>query len=744
MRHKNFSFRVFLVSLITLFLGYVSYQTNLFSQPVFSQTSSVITENISTSKTPPFSEEPLSSENISLPEKNILESSKHPTSTDSTEDSSDSAQNLFPDSPSISEEKTERNIPSDFSPSAENTPVSEITPGSENIPESKNTSDSKNILESGTSKFSTGFPEQQTKESTTERILEEETEKKYPDSEKDAQEKEEIEIISEEEIPKDKLPKPVVTPVIEPTIHEIKKSEPEHQNEKNPSVPKEKEKTPEEKPVDTALFHAQQHMTSPRATVNFILDCARKQDYTSGVFTLDLSKLPEISQGEKENLVYKLNSILIRLNKFSPDRIPEEEFHGAKYYLWPDKNFNAILLEQQKNKTWKFSADSVADISRMYDAIKDQRPVFNQKSWMRQFPSWLLIRIGGLLYIQWIFIGIFIFLGFLTIKILPVITSYLVLFPLQSLRKDDTFIHLTRRAIRPLAYLAMLYIWYLGFWYVQLPPQVLKIIGWIIHPVGIFLIMVTVLRVTDILGQWIKDRMQRAQNKIGNALADLMTNSLKVLFVCIGIICVAQVYGFSALGILSGMGIGGIAVALAAQNTVANFFGSLMILMDRPFTVGDYITTDKIEGVIETIGLRSTRIRTFYNSLIVIPNSNLASAVIDNMERRYFRRYRTLLNIQYGTPVEKLETFCSRINDLILSYENVKKTGVQVYVSELASYSVDVLVCCHFAASSVTEEYESKQKLILGILRIAEEMGIIFASPGDRQVVMLRSPDENT
>ena len=120
---------------------------------------------------------------------------------------------------------------------------------------------------------------------------------------------------------------------------------------------------------------------------------------------------------------------------------------------------------------------------------------------------------------------------------------------------------------------------------------------------------------------------------------------MKIVLVVIGMIMILQSFGFSAVGIISGMGIGGIAIALAAQNTIANLFGSVTVLMDRPFVIGDWIVTNNIEGEVEVVGLRSTRIRTFYNSLVTVPNNVLTTAIIDNMGRRHFRRYKTMLGV---------------------------------------------------------------------------------------------------
>ncbi|MBR6436138.1 MAG: mechanosensitive ion channel, partial [Thermoguttaceae bacterium] len=140
-----------------------------------------------------------------------------------------------------------------------------------------------------------------------------------------------------------------------------------------------------------------------------------------------------------------------------------------------------------------------------------------------------------------------------------------------------------------------------------------------------------------------------------------------------------------------------------------------------------------VEGSVESIGLRSTRIRSFYNSLIVIPNSSLATSTIDNMGRRQYRSYKTFIGIEYGTPVELIEAFCGGIRALIESYPNTRKDDIRVAVNELADSSINILLVCFFIAHSADEENSSRQRLILDVIRLANRLGVSFAFPSVTQ-----------
>ena len=553
-----------------------------------------------------------------------------------------------------------------------------------------------------------------------------------------------IEDIAEDEIPEDKLPQEVypatdqketADPVEQTSSEQPEKTDTPADAPENDSEAKaESEDKPEEKPaIDSNALRVFQRIQSPRELVEFFLESAYKRNYDDASLTMDLSKLPSDTQDvEKYTLAYRLEQILIRLKNFSVEKIPKET-DNDRYFLWPDRDFEAMVLVKQPDGAWKFGSATVANIDKNYALIENQPPAFVKKGWMKNIPESLFQPFWGMMYIQWIILLAFIVIGVLVYLIAPFLTVYLILMPLRFVKLGENYIELIKRALRPIAYLAMLYIWYYGLVYVRVAPNVIQWATWIMQPLGIVLVMVFLMRMCDVFTEWLRKRMVRSSNKTGNVLVELANRTLKCLMFFLGVIGIAQVFGFSALGIISGMGIGGIAVALAAQQTIANFFGSLTILLDRPFTVGDWIVVDGVEGSVETIGLRSTRIRTFYNSLIVIPNSSLATSVIDNMGRRLYRRYKTTLGVEYDTPVELMEAFCGGIRALIESYPNTRKDDMRVCVNDFADSSINILLVCFFIAHSAEEENAARQQLILDIIRLAKRLGVNFAFPSVTQ-----------
>ncbi|MBQ2620887.1 MAG: mechanosensitive ion channel [Thermoguttaceae bacterium] len=573
---------------------------------------------------------------------------------------------------------------------------------------------------------------------------------KEADSEED-EDVVEVEDISEEEIPEDKIPREVYPAEMSKPSESVgkdasaevetpaekeasdKSAEPEKAERQAEPAAEESTKTEEKPEIDANALRVFQRIQSPRALVEFFLESTYKRNYDDALLTMDLSKLPsDIQDVEKYMLVYHLEQIIIRLKKFSVEKIPEQ-YDKDRYFLWPDKDYEAILLLKQPDGAWKFASATVANIENNYKLIENQPPVFTQKGWMKRLPESAFQTFWGMMYIQWILLIAFFIIGYLVYKIAPVLTVYLILMPLRFVKLGENYIELLKRALSPLATLAMLYIWYRGLVFVHAAPNVIQWAKWIIHPLGIVLAMISLIRLCDVFAEWLRRRFVRSSNKTGNVLVELTNRCLKCLAFFLGVIGIAQVFGFSALGIISGMGIGGIAVALAAQQTIANFFGSLTILLDQPFTIGDWVVVNGVEGSVESIGLRSTRIRSFYNSLIVIPNSSLATSTIDNMGRRQYRSYKTFVGIEYGTPVELIEAFCGGIRALIESYPNTRKDDIRVAVNELADSSINILLVCFFIAHSADEENASRQRLILDVIRLANRLGVSFAFPSVTQ-----------
>jgi len=240
-----------------------------------------------------------------------------------------------------------------------------------------------------------------------------------------------------------------------------------------------------------------------------------------------------------------------------------------------------------------------------------------------------------------------------------------------------------------------------------------------------------VLRLSDVLWFRLRQRAARTDSPVDDALVPLVEKAAKFLMVLFGLVVLLQSWNFNVTAILAGVSIGGIAFAFAAQSTIANLFGSAMIFVDRPFQIGDWIRVDGHDGTVEAIGFRSTRIRTFANSVISIPNGKLADMAVDNMGLRQMRRYQTMLGLQYDSTPEQVDTFVRTLREVLMNHPTTLKDPSQTIVAfhTYDASSLNVMVNTYFEVPSWREEMESRHQLNLAIMKAAAESNVQFAFP---------------
>lgn len=222
---------------------------------------------------------------------------------------------------------------------------------------------------------------------------------------------------------------------------------------------------------------------------------------------------------------------------------------------------------------------------------------------------------------------------------------------------------------------------------------------------------------------------EKTQGTWDDQLVPFASKTMKTLIAVLGVLIVLQSSGLNVMSLLAGLGLGGLALALAAQDTAANLFGSITILADHPFKVGDWVKIANNEGTVEEIGFRSTRIRTFYNSVITIPNAMMAKEVIDNMGVRPLRRIRQVLGLTYETSPQKIEEFCEQVRYFLKQNAKVDPNTLTVNFMNFNSSSLDVLVNFHVNVPTGAEELMLQQEIFLEIMKIAANMKVDFAYP---------------
>jgi MscS family membrane protein len=205
--------------------------------------------------------------------------------------------------------------------------------------------------------------------------------------------------------------------------------------------------------------------------------------------------------------------------------------------------------------------------------------------------------------------------------------------------------------------------------------------------------------------------------------------TLVALFVVLGVLLTVQSLGYNVSTILQGLGLGGLAFALAAQDTIANLFGSIVVAIDQPFKLGETVKIGASTGTVEDIGLRSTKIRLADQSLVIIPNKTVSSEAIVNLSRFTGRRVEQMLGLTYDTQPEQMEKIVAEIRQLIEREPEVETGSVHVYFRDYSASSLDIWVTYVIKDPDFARHMVLRQRLNLAIMRAVRAHDLSFAFP---------------
>ena len=387
------------------------------------------------------------------------------------------------------------------------------------------------------------------------------------------------------------------------------------------------------------------------------------------------------------------------------------------------------LYLEKVGKDWKYSYTTAKMIDELHEEIYPigAEAVFSLGNYFKSLISakYSGSTIFGLLLYQFLMIVFFFIVFLISFFVVKLFLKRII----YSLISDDDISLITYKGFFAL-FLVLFNAWILIFIpALGLEPEAIILLKRMFGALLIFSFTYFALNAIEI---WFKIMTLKEPKEIMTARKGAFTfvmAILKIITVVIGSVFVVDKLGFDLAGLLAGLSIGGFAFALGAQETIKNFFGSIMIFIDKPFKVGDWIEINGNEGIVEEVGLRTSRIRTFYNSVVIIPNSEVSNTVIDNYQERRYRRYKSVYKLPLNTDIEKVEAFVKALEELIKTHENTRKDFFQVKVNNIGLYSIDILFYTFFVVPDWSTELDARQELIVSVLRVAEELGVEFAVP---------------
>lgn len=237
------------------------------------------------------------------------------------------------------------------------------------------------------------------------------------------------------------------------------------------------------------------------------------------------------------------------------------------------------------------------------------------------------------------------------------------------------------------------------------------------------------LKLVELVTQLYADFSQKTAGKLDDQLAPIVRNFLKGLVLFIGLLKLLTLLGVDTATVIAGASIGGLAVALASQDTVKNLIGTLMIFLDKPFHIDDWIEANGFSGTVEEVGFRSTRIRAADTSIYQIPNSKLAEITINNKGLRLYRRYNTSLGLRYDTPPELIEAFVKGVREIIVAHPETRSESYNVEFTGFGDSALLIMVNVYFKSLEWGVAQSSKHRLHIAIVKLAKALGVDFAFP---------------
>lgn len=470
-------------------------------------------------------------------------------------------------------------------------------------------------------------------------------------------------------------------------------------------------------------------ISSPFLTVNnhlfYLTDKNYKPEQSAQSF------LPKYSITERIELATKLKHVLDGYNlKIKESDLPRntdfiDSLSGkSEFHLFPGQ-YPEIYLKKYNN-IWYYSEETSLRIPMLYREI---------------FPEWadnLISQLPDYFKKKYLSIALWQYLGLLLIILLAFILHFILSWIVDFILKKSVWekIHIGRQHQEVLFKLAKFFSLIILMAIIkQLLPVILldikvsSFLYYIIDILQTFFILMLSFQIVNIVKIYMILAAQKTDTKMDDQLVTIFIKSLKILIGIVAFIHLLSLLGVNVTALVAGASIGGLALALAAQDTFKNLFGSVMVFLDKPFQIGDFITTSDIEGTVEKVGFRSTRVRKIDTSIISIPNGNLANVTVTNLGIRKFRLMDLMINILYSTTPEKIESFLSELRKIPDSEPNIQKETWLIFLRNLSSSSIDVFFRIYIEAPDFKTELTIREQVVFKIMFAAKTAGVEFAYP---------------
>jgi MscS family membrane protein len=423
--------------------------------------------------------------------------------------------------------------------------------------------------------------------------------------------------------------------------------------------------------------------------------------------------------------IYDGKGLFVDLELIPRDSLWKDTASGRFIYRPFPRELPQIYVQRNEGR-WHYSAASIRVIPNLHEEIYP----FGADFLVNLLPQFSHYRIAGLAL--WQYAGFLILvlvlwgLHFLLSRILNPIVQWI-----SRWRYKPSVLQskLLKRIAGLMSIIILVWLFRLFLPVLQLPIGLSSVFLKLAKLLNLVLLMLIALRLVQIFVQFATRFTEQTSSKLDEQLMPIVRTLLQGVIIIIAIIQALRLLQVDVTALIAGISIGGLALALAAQDTVKNLIGSATIFTDQPFQIGDWIEGSGFSGTVVEVGFRTTRIRRPDSSIIAVPNGAIVNMNVQNLGMREYRLLDTTIGLTYDTPPDLIEAYIQGLHRIVEVHPLANDEGAYIYLSQLADSSLNIFFRVPINTNDYNEDLKSKHEILLAVIRLAERLGVSFAFP---------------
>ena len=480
---------------------------------------------------------------------------------------------------------------------------------------------------------------------------------------------------------------------------------------------------------------AEQAVESPRSALKGFQEAIKREDVAGASAYLDFPR--RMNAERKQMVTQELMDLINRKAQIDLAQVSDQATGRVDDGLLPDTEIvgrisvpgGAVPIEMRRlqvvgdeRRIWRFSQEFVDRVPDLTEAvnqynIEDRLPPFLTRGIAFRLKAW-----------QWLGLGLALLLAIVTSHLVAYLLVRIINLLSHSIKLELGESSLNR-FVAPLRWLGGLLVFRIARSFLELPLNVRQTFLYAENVAFVIFFSYLAMRLIEVGTDLARSNMERQGRSGAVSVVQPIRKGLKSLVGVVASLWVLRVLGFDVTAVLAGLGVGGLAVALAGQKTIENLFGGISVIIDQPVRVGDSGKFGDVIGTVEEIGLRSTKVRTLDRTILTIPNAEFSLMKLENYERRDKMRWTTILGLRYETRPDQMRLVLMRLKELLVGHPMVVNDPARVRFVRFAPSSLDVEIFCYLNTADVQVYWAIVEDLNLKIMNILDECGTGFAFP---------------